>query len=66
MPDEPIIVSGGSVTIDFGDAYQPESGPPAPGKKKYKAANLKLVSIEVNGQKVADLKQNDVVTIVCR
>jgi hypothetical protein len=64
MPDEPIIVSGGSVTIDFGDTYQPEIG--SPGKKKFKAANVKLVSIEVNGQKVADLKPNDVVTIVCR
>ena len=65
MPDEPIVVTGGSVTIDFGDAYQPEMGGP-PGKKKYKSADLKLVSIEVNGQKVADLKPNDVVTIVCR
>ena len=64
MPDEPIVVTGGSVSIDFGDAYQPELG--QPGKKKYKSANLKLVSIEVNGQKVADLKPNDVVTINCR
>ena len=64
MPDEPIVVTGGSVTIDFGDAYQPQTG--QPGKKKYKADNVKLVSIEVNGQKVADLKPNDVVTINCR
>jgi hypothetical protein len=65
MPDEPIVVTGGSVTIDFGDAYQPDPSSP-PGKKKYKSANLKLVSIEVNGQTVADLKPNDVVKIVCR
>ncbi|MFL6209596.1 MAG: hypothetical protein ACJ74W_12135 [Pyrinomonadaceae bacterium] len=64
MPDEPIVVTGGSVSIDFGDAYQPDQG--QPGKKKFKSNNVKLDSIEVNGQKVVDLKPNDVVTIVCR
>lgn len=64
MPDEPIVVTGGSVTVDFDDNYQPETGGPA-GKKKFKNKdnNMKLAWIEVNGKKVADLQPKDVVTI---
>jgi hypothetical protein len=64
MPDEPIVVTGGSVTIDFSENYQPE--PKQPGKHKHKHQHVKLVHVEVNGTKVADLQPNDVVTIVCR
>jgi hypothetical protein len=64
MPDEPIVVTGGSVTIDFSENYQAE--PKQPGKYKHKHQHVKLVHVEVNGKKVADLQPNDVVTIVCR
>jgi hypothetical protein len=64
MPDEPIVVTGGSVTIDFSENYQAE--PKQPGKHKHKHRNVKLVHVEVNGKKVADLQPDDTVTIVCR
>lgn len=63
MADEPIIVSGGSVTIDMSDKFK-DNGPVA-GRKKYKNANGKLLSLEVNGVKVRDLKETDVVRIIC-
>jgi hypothetical protein len=63
MADEPIIVSGGSVTIDMSDKFK-DNGPAA-GRKKYKNPNGKLLSLEVNGVKVQDLKETDVVRIIC-
>jgi hypothetical protein len=63
MADEPIIVSGGSVTIDMSDKFK-DNGPVA-GRKKYKNPNGKLLSLEVNGVKVRDLKETDVVRIIC-
>ncbi len=57
---EPIIISGGSVTIEFSDDM---TSRPTPVGKKYKDDNSKLVSVLVNGQRVAELQQTDVVTI---
>ncbi len=52
MPEEPIVVSGGSVTVDFSDAFNPDS--PAPGKHKYKRAKGKLTRVVVDGKEVGD------------
>ena len=60
MPGEPIIISGGSVTIEFRDDL---TSRPTPVGKKYKDDKSKLVSVLVNGQRVAELKHTDVVTI---
>jgi len=57
---EPIIISGGSVTIEFSDDM---TSRPTPVGKKYKDDNSKLVSVLVNGKRVAELQQTDVVTI---
>ena len=57
---EPIIISGGSVTIEFNDDM---TSRPTPVGKKYKDDNSKLVSVLVNGKRVAELQQTDVVTI---
>jgi hypothetical protein len=61
MPDEPIIVTGGSVTIDFKDALQPQSAPQ--GMQRYSGAG-DLVRILVNDKEVAALEKEDVVTII--
>lgn len=63
MASDPIIVSGGSVTIDMSDKFK-DNGPAA-GRKKYKNANGKLRSLEVNGVKIRDLNDTDEVRIIC-
>ncbi len=60
MAGEPIIISGGSVTIEFNDDL---TSRPTPVGKKFKDDNAKLVSVLVNDQRVAELQQTDVVTI---
>jgi hypothetical protein len=63
MPDD-IIVTGGSVTVDIDDSYQPQvSGPP--GKKQYKRDKRKLVGYRINGGDVQPLGKRDKITIVC-
>jgi hypothetical protein len=61
MPDEPIVVTGGSVTIDFTDALQPQSAPQ--GMQSYSGGG-NLVRVLVNDKEVAALEKNDVVTII--
>ncbi len=61
MPEEPIVVSGGSVTVDFSDHFQNDA--PSPGKRKYKRDG-RLIRVEVNGKKVADLSDKDKVSII--
>jgi hypothetical protein len=58
MPDEPIVVTGGSVTIDFTDALQPQSAPQ--GMYSYNGTG-DLVRVLVNDKEVAALEKNDVV-----
>jgi hypothetical protein len=63
MPEEPVIVSGGSVTIEFNDSKFKDDTP-ATGKKRKKHSGGRLRRIMVNDQKVADLKDNDRVEII--
>jgi hypothetical protein len=64
MPDE-IIVTGGSVTIEFSESALTHTASASPGKLKFTADGLKLASLLVNGKEVQPLDQSDVVTIVC-
>ncbi|MFL6209597.1 MAG: hypothetical protein ACJ74W_12140 [Pyrinomonadaceae bacterium] len=62
MPDEPIVVTGGSVTIDFKDTLQHQLNAPQ-GMYSYSGAGT-LVRVLVNDKEVAALAKEDVVTIV--
>ena len=61
--EEPVIVSGGSVTIEFKDNFHED--PPPAGKKKYKKDGARLLRIMVNNEKVRDLDEKDKVEIIC-
>ena len=61
MVDEPIIVTGGSVTVAISEKFKNDGHDK--GKNKYKLDNHKLLSLWVNGVKVQDLSQTDTVTI---
>lgn len=60
MPEEPIVIGGGSVTIDFKDTFKDDA--PTLGKRKYKRDG-RLLRVEINGKKVADLNDKDEVSI---
>ena len=64
MPDE-IVVTGGSVTIEFSDSAHAPSAPTSVGKLKYTASGLKMASLKVNGVEVQKLDKYDTVIIVC-
>ncbi|MDQ3755386.1 MAG: hypothetical protein M3371_11730 [Acidobacteriota bacterium] len=57
----PIIVTGGSVEIEYPDTYT--DTPPLAKKKKVKDLTANLDWLEVNGKKVMDLGKHDVITI---
>lgn len=61
MPEEPIVVSGGSVTVDFNDSFT--HAPSSPGKRKYTRAG-RLRRIEVNGKPITELDETDEVSII--
>lgn len=61
MADSPIVISGGSVTLDFSDKLKPESAPA--GKKKYKINEGTLLTVQVNDEKPRTLDPRDKVTI---
>ena len=63
MPDEPIVVTGGSVTIDFRDNIQQQGNAPQ-GMQRYATAVGTLVRILVNDKEVAALEKGDVVQII--
>jgi len=63
MPEEPVIVTGGSVTVEFNtDSFTEEAG--KDGKKKHRHGGGRLRRVEVNGRKVADLNETDKVEII--
>lgn len=64
MADEPIVVTGGSVTVDISDKFK-DNGGHATGRKKFKNPKGRLISIKVNGETVRDLGPDDLVEIVC-
>lgn len=61
MPDDNIIVKGGSVTIDNSSKFVDE---PNGGRKKSKNKDATLKELRVNGTKVRDLADTDSVEIV--
>jgi hypothetical protein len=62
MPEEPVIITGGSVTLDFSDNFKDDGA--SGTKKKYKCQSGKLVRIEVNDVPIKQLQPNDVVRII--
>jgi len=62
MPDEPIVVTGGSVSIDFSDTLQHQTGAPS-GTQRYSGAGT-LVSVQINEDEPIKLTERDVVTII--
>lgn len=62
MPDEPIVVTGGSVTIDFNDTLQQQLNAPQ-GMYSYSGTG-DLVRVLVNDKEVATLEKYDVVKII--
>ena len=62
MPDEPIVVTGGSVSIDFSDTLQHQIGAPS-GTQRYSGAGT-LVSVQINEDEPIKLTERDVVTII--
>ena len=64
MPDE-IIVTGGSVTIEFSESEHTATAAAPQGRLKYTADGLKLSSLKVNGTEVQKLDKSDTVIIVC-
>jgi hypothetical protein len=63
MVDEPIIITGGSVSVDMSDKFKDNGH--GGGRKKYKNPNGRLLQLKVNGETVRDLSPDDVVEIVC-
>ena len=63
MVDEPIIITGGSVSVDLSDKFKDNGH--GGGRKKYTNPNGRLLQIKVNGETVRELGPDDVVEIVC-
>ena len=63
MVDEPIIITGGSVSVDMSDKFKDNGH--GGGRKKYKNPDGRLLQIKVNGETVRNLGPDDVVEIVC-
>src|SRR2546423_1054552 len=61
MPDEPIIVTGGSVTIDFGNTLQSQTNGPT-GMQRYSIEAGSLVSLQINRDEPVVLSKEDVIT----
>lgn len=62
MPEEPVIVTGGSVTVRLSDSFKEETA--TDGKKQHKHGGGRLRRVEVNGRKVADLSDKDEVRVI--
>ena len=63
MVDEPIIITGGSVSVDLSDKFKDNGH--GGGRKKYKNPDGRLLRIKVNGVTVRELDPGDTVEIVC-
>jgi len=63
MPEEPVIVTGGSVTIQFPDSFKEQPG--IPEQKYFVNDTARLVRVVVNGQELLALGDRDVITIIC-
>ncbi len=61
MPDDIIMIKGGSVTIDNSSKFTDE---PNGGRKKSKNKDATLKELRVNGTKVRDLAATDTVEVV--
>ena len=62
MPvEEPVIVSGGSVTIQFSSAFKEQPG--IPEQRYFTNDAARLVRVSINGQQVAELGERDRIEI---
>jgi hypothetical protein len=61
MAEEPIIVRGGSVTVDISDKFKDNGS--GGGRKKYKNDYGKLLRLQVNDEAPRTLNPGDTVTI---
>ncbi len=61
MPEDAIVITGGSVTIDKSSKFVDE---PNGGRKKSKNKDAKLKELKVNGTKVRDLVATDIIEVV--
>lgn len=61
MPDDVIVVQGGSVSIEHSAKFKDE---PNGNRKKSKQQDATLKEVRVNGVKVSDLAKTDKVEIV--
>jgi hypothetical protein len=63
MPEEPVVVSGGSVTVQIPGSFTGQTD--VSGQQYFKNDTAKLVRIVVNGQDVLTLSSTDRVEIIC-
>lgn len=61
MPEDAVIIRGGSVTIDHNSKFD---GDPKGGRKERTHKDATLKELKVNGKKVQDLSNKDKVEIV--
>jgi hypothetical protein len=63
MPEEPVIVTGGSVTIQFPDSFKEQTS--IPGQRYFVNETAQLIRVVINSQEPLALGETDVVTIIC-
>ena len=61
MADDPIIVKGGSVSVDVSEKFK-ENGSSG-GRKKYKNQDGRLISVQINSETPRALNPGDTITI---
>ncbi len=61
MPEDHVIITGGSVTIDHSSKFDDD---PKGGRKEHKHKNATLKELRVNRKKVQDLEATDSVEVV--
>lgn len=61
MPDDAVVIKGGSVSIDKSSKFVDE---PNGGRKKSKNKDATLKELRVNGTKVRDLSPTDTIEVV--
>jgi hypothetical protein len=62
MAEDPIIVKGGSVSVDVSDKFK-DNGVGG-GRKRYKNQDGRLVSVQINNEPPRTLNPGDTITIV--
>jgi hypothetical protein len=63
MPEEPVIVTGGSVSVTFPSSFQEQ--PSIPEQRYFVNDTARLVRLVVNDQELLVLGATDVIAIIC-